>query len=403
MEKAKLVLWYRLVVGFIAMMFAGILYAWSIMKAPFEIYWDATQLGLNYTLTIILLCLGGVFSGLFSKKISSSWRLIASALAMSAGFFIVSGLDGSSVIKLYLAYGVLAGLGIGVTFNTVIATTNEWFPDKQGFSSGVLLTGFGMSSLIVGRAVDMMGRSEAIGWQKTYIILAIASGIVILVSAMLIKPPPKGTEFPPRKTLKNAMDSREVSDHRTRDMLKRPLFYVVFITTALIIVSGSATFSFATDIITDVGGSTGFAVTAVGVLAIFNSTARFVSGWLYDRIGLMKTKVVYGAFNFLGPLCVVFALLLSSVFLGVAGLGMCAFAYGFTPTTNSVFAARFFGTKYFPVNYAVINMILIPASFTATFVGWIKDMTGEFLSAFIVIAVLATVGSIMVVFIKPHK
>ena len=405
MENKKLVRWPRLVVGFIALLFAGIVYAWSIMKAPFFAYYDATQLGFNYTLTIILLCLGGCVSGLVSKKCSSTLRLSVSAVLIFAGFLIVSRLvdGGGPAIRLYLAYGVLVGLGIGVVFNAAIATTNLWFPDKQGLCSGVLLTGFGLSSFIIGRIADTMGRSEAIGWKNTYVIFAILIGVVLLIAAQLIKPPPEGMVFPaPKKSGKGA-ETREIKEFSTREMIKRPLFYVTFISTALIIVSGSAAFSFATDIVTDVGGTTNFAVTTVGILAVFNSLGRLVSGWLFDKVGLIKTKIVYGAFNFLGPLTVVVALVTSSLFFGVTGLCLCSFAYGFTPTANSVFATRFFGPKYFSLNYAVINMILIPASFTATLVGWLKDTTDGFLAAFIIIAALATAGSIIVVCLRSRK
>jgi len=385
------------------MMFVGIIYSWSIMKAPFEAYWDATQLGLNYTITVIMFCVGGFVSGLISKKCSTTVRHITSAVMLFSGFFILSRIGNGSVIPLYLGHGILAGFGIGMTYYTVFGTINAWFPDKQGLSIGILLCGFGTSALTIGRIANIMGRSEMIGWGNTYLILAISVGVIMLIAAKLLKPPPEGTVLPAPKNHDMADGAEKVRNYSAREMLRRPLFYVIFMSTCLIIFSGNASFSFAKDIITDVGGSTEFAVTMVGVLAIFNGLGRLVSGWLFDKIGLEKTKVVYGVSSFLAPLTVVAAMASHSLFLGVVGVGLCVFAYGFTPTANSVFAVRYFGSKNFQLNLSIINMIMIPASFTSTMAGWIKDMTGGFMPAFIIMAAFTAVGSVMVVCLKSRK
>ena len=403
MEKTKLKRWYLLTVGFVAMMFAGIIYAWSIMKTPFEAYWEATQLGLNYTITVIMFCAGGFFSGIISKKCSATIRLIVSAVMLFSGFLILSRIDGASIIPLYFAHGVLAGFGMGVAYYTIFGTINVWYPDRQGLSIGILITGFGTSAITLGWIADTMGRSEAIGWGKTYLIFAISTGVVMLIAALLLKLPPKGTVLPAPKKQDKAAGVGEVRDHSASEMLRRPLFYVIFISTCLIIFSGNATFSFAKDIFTDIGGTEEFAVFMVGLLAIFNGLGRLVSGWLFDKIGLMKTKIVYGLSSLLAPLTVVAAMSSDSLSLGVAGVCLCVFAYGFTPTANSVFAARYYGSKHYQLNLSIVNMIMIPASFTSTLAGWIKDMTGSFLTAFIIIAAFTAVGSVMVMLLRSRK
>ena len=402
MEADKLIRWHRLVFGCTALIFAGIIYSWSIIKAPFESYWDSTQLGLNYTLTISFFCIGSLASGFIAKKCSSTIRLLASAILAFTGFFVVSRLDGGSILPLYIAYGVLAGLGIGVAFITVIATTNAWFPDRQGLSSGILLTAFGLSAFIFGRVADVMGRSEAIGWQNTFMIIAISLGAVLLVAALLIKPPPAGTVFPaPKGPGKKSPSTTE--ETTAGAILRRPLFYLTFISTAIIVSSGIVAFSFARNIVLDLGSSASFAVTSAGILAAANGLGRLVSGWLFDNIGLRKTQVVYGATGFLAPLTVVIALMTGSLFLGVVGVSLCGFTYGSTSTTTSVLAANYFGPKYYSLNLAMMNMILLPASFTSTLAGRIKDMTGEFLAAFVILASLTAFGSVLMFFLKSRK
>jgi OFA family oxalate/formate antiporter-like MFS transporter len=376
-------------------MLVGIVYAWSIIKVPFEAHWDAAQLGLNYTLTIIFFCIGGFLSGLFSKKVSSSVRIMISGIFIFIGFFITSRLDGGSIIPLYLAYGVLTGLGIGITYITIISTTNAWFPDRQGLCSGILLTGFGSSSLIIGRIADTMGRSEQIGWSNTYIFFAILIGVVLLIAGLMVKPPPEGTAFPEPKIIKKADPQNILREVTLSQMVKLPSFYISFLILSFFSFSGMASISFARNILLDVGASVGFAVTVVGLLAVANGIGRLVAGWLFDNLGITKTRYVYSACGLIAPVVLTVALLTDSLFLGVIGMCLQGFSFGFTPTCVSVFTLRFFGAKNFTSNYGLMNMVLIPASLTATLAGVIKDATGEFTLAFLIISVFALIAAVM--------
>ena len=392
MGSTKLVRWPRIVTGVVTLLFAGVIYAWSILKVPFEASWDAGQLGLNYTLTVCFFCIGGFISGLISKKTTSTLRLIISAVLLFLGFFIASRLEGGSVVSLYLSYGVLAGIGIGFVYNTVIGTVCAWYPEKKGLCSGILLMGFGLSSLIIGRIADIMGKSEAIGWRNTYVIIAISLAVVLLIAAPLVKPPPAGTVFPAPKAERKARQSREVRDYTALEMIKRPSFVLGFIYVAIIASAGSAAISFARDIILDIGATPGFAVTTVGMLAVFNGFGRLLSGWLFDRFGIKKTMYVVSSAAVAAPLIVVLALTLNSLVLGIAGVCLCGLSYGFAPTVCSAFASEFFGPKNFSLNFSIFTLILVPAPFAATLAGMIKNLTDGFSAAFIILTAVSVVG-----------
>jgi OFA family oxalate/formate antiporter-like MFS transporter len=294
--------------------------------------------------------------------------------------------------QLYMSYGMLGGLGIGMAYVTVISTINAWFPDKRGFCSGALLTGFGLSLLIIGRFANIMGRSEAIGWRSTYVAIAIALSVVLLIAAIFIKPPPPGTVFPESKAAKKARSADEIRDYTAPEMVKRPSFILIFIYITLLAASGSAAISFARDIIMDIGATEGFAVTAVGLLGIFNGVGRLTCGWLFDTLGVRKTQFISSTIAVLAPLTVVGAISMGSVFLGFLGLCLCGFSFGFAPTTTNVLAAEFYGPKNFPLNYSILNLVLIPAAFAATLAGVIKASTGGFITTFIILVACTIVG-----------
>ena len=103
--------WLYLVLGTVSMLFAGIIYGWSILKAPFAAWWEPSQLALNFTITMTTFCIGGFLGAKISKRFGIQVAILAAAVLSCAGFMTASLLDGKNILMLYLTYGVLAGLG----------------------------------------------------------------------------------------------------------------------------------------------------------------------------------------------------------------------------------------------------------------------------------------------------
>ena len=193
--------WLYLILGVASMLFAGIIYGWSILKAPFGAFWTAPQLALNFTITMTCFCLGGFVGAKLSTRFGVRNTLLISGALAFAGFLRTSNLTGNSILLLYLSYGVLSGTGIGIAYNVVISTVNAWFPDKKGLSSGCMMMGFGASSLIIGNLASSI--MEVWGWQSAYRLLGIALGIVLITAALILKKPSEDTILPAPKANKN--------------------------------------------------------------------------------------------------------------------------------------------------------------------------------------------------------
>ena len=179
--------WLFLAVGVFAMLFSGVLYAWSILNAPFksaEFNWSDSILSTNFTLTMCFFCLGAFFGSLICKKIGPKLTLLLAGLLVGGGF-ITTGLltANSSPYLLYLTYAFLGGTGIGISYNVVVSTVCAWFPDKKGFCSGCLMMGFGISTLLMGNVISMMFENPNVGWSKTYLMM----GIVVAVVCIFVK------------------------------------------------------------------------------------------------------------------------------------------------------------------------------------------------------------------------
>ena len=150
--------WLVLAAGTAAMLFAGIIYAWSILKVPFaeEIGFSPSTLALNFTFTMCFFCIGGFVSSQLVRLIGTRLTVIVSGVLAGVGF-ILSGLFAElSPILLFIFYAFMAGIGIGMAYIVIISTVNAWFPDRKGLSSGTLMMGFGASTLILGNLADML-------------------------------------------------------------------------------------------------------------------------------------------------------------------------------------------------------------------------------------------------------
>lgn len=380
----------KLLVGTLAIFFAGILYAWSILKAPLaeSFGWTAPQLAFNFTLTLCFFCIGSTLSGLLSAKTSAKIRLMLSALLVFIGFLTVSRLTGGSPILLYLAYGILAGLGIGIAYNTIVAATGAWFPDRSGFCSGILMMSFGFSTLLLGGAAGRM-MSSPFGWRNTYVLLSALIGGILFLSSFIISPPPKGTALPAKKASSKTL----AQDVSTAEMLRKPSFYILFLFFILLAAVGSTVIGFSRDYFISFGFDAPTAISLVGILSLFNGVGRIVSGTLFDRKGLRLTQVITSLVAIGGPLLSIAAVLTHSPALSIIGLCICGFSYGFSPTLTAAFCAVFYGQKHFPLNFSLLMLPLIPASFVSTLAGALIAGSGSYLTALSLLLALSVLGA----------
>ncbi len=384
--------WLFLGVGVFTMLFSGVLYAWSILKIPFkEIFgWDDKSLALNFTLTMCFFCLGAFFGSLICKRIGPKITLIIAGILVGVGFISTGFLNAELPCLLYITYALLAGTGIGISYNVVVSTVNSWFPDKKGFCSGCLMMGFGISTLLLGNVVSSLFENENVGWSKSYIILGTVVGIVLVIAGIILRKPSSDIVFPEPKAKKSVKkESFEVRDFTTKEMLRSFTFWRAFVFMILITAVGNTVISFARDLVLSVDAAPALATTLVGVLSIFNGIGRILTGAVYDALGRKTTMLASNILTIFAAGLTLVAVLTHSLPLCIVGLCLTGLSYGSCPTITSAFTASFYGTKYFPTNYSITNFNLIVASFIATFSSSLLSSTGSYVAPFILLLTLA--------------
>lgn len=384
--------WIYLVSGVFTMLFSGVLYAWSILKIPFknEFEWSDSVLAFNFTLTMCFFCLGAFFGSLICKKIGPKITLIIAGVLVGIGFISTGLLNSEIPYLLYLTYAILAGTGIGISYNVVVSTVNSWFPDKKGLSSGCLMMGFGISTLLLGNVISALFENANVGWSKAYILLGIVVAVVLVLAGIVLKKPHANMEFPAPKAKKKVQkESFETINFTTKEMLKSFTFWRAFAFMALITAVGNSVISFARDLVLSVDAAPALATTLVGVLSIFNGIGRILTGAVYDSLGRKTTMLASNILTIFAAGLTLVAVQMNSLPLCIIGLCLTGLSYGSCPTMTSAFTASFYGTKYFATNYSLTNFNLIIASFIATFSNSLLISTGGYTAPFIMLLVLA--------------
>lgn len=391
-----------LVVGVFTMLFAGIIYAWSILKVPFaqELSYAPSTLALNFTLTMCFFCIGGLLSSVMVKKFGTKPVIVFSGVLAGLGFVNTSLLGAGSPALLYLTYAFMAGLGIGISYIVIISTVNAWFPDKRGFSSGALMMGFGASSLVLGNLAASLFEST-LGWRGTFVLLGIAIMVVISLSAIFIEKPDSSVELPtPKKSVSKREESFEARDYTSGEMIKRFSFWRAFLFLVFNTAVGSAVISFARDLALSVGATAALATTLVGVLAMFNGLGRIITGIVFDKMGRRFTMLLANILTIVAAGMTLLAVNVHSLPLCILGLCLTGMSYGASPTVASAFTSAFYGTKHFASNLGIVNFNLMAASFIATACSSLQVSTGGYIAPFVLLLSLSGVALILNLSVK---
>ncbi len=394
--------WLYIAICTVCLAFAGVIYAWSILKVPLadEFGWSNTELALNFTLTMCTFCIGGFLGSRLTKLIGVNLSLIFSGLLAGGGFVLASFMQGS-IAMLYISYAVLAGLGIGIAYNVIISSVNAWFPDKRGFCSGCMLMGFGLTSLVFGSLLGSLFANEAFGWRTTFLLFGVIMAAMICIAGIILRKPAADVKFPEAKK-KAAMKSEnfEVVDMSPLQMLSRVSFWLAFICMVCLVAVGNSVISFARDLALSTGASATLATTLVGVLSACNGLGRILTGAIFDAKGRRFTMIAANLLSIVAAGITLLSVVINSLPVCIVGLCLVGLAYGACPTIGSAFASAFYGQKYFATNYSIVNFNLFAASFIATACASLRTSSGGFVAPFVLLLCLACFALVLNICVK---
>ncbi|MGN0372435.1 MAG: MFS transporter [Enterocloster sp.] len=378
--------WVYAAVGVVTLLLAGLVYAWSVLSLPLGAYfteWSKAQLSLTFTICMMCFCFGCMAGGMTAGKLNVKFNVWISGALFFIGFFIASRAQSAAV--LYLGYGVFCGFASGFVYNAVLSTMSAWFPDKQGLISGILLMGFGLSSFIVGKVYQAVTPSgEGIeAWRTSFFVFGIILAAVLAVcGCFFVKPSKEDLEELGISASGKKKAAGAGLDIDTKQMVARSSFWLFFLWTICIGGAGMALISQAGGIAREVGPevAAGTIATVVGLISIFNGLGRVFFGNLFDKKGRKVTMLTVGAAFGISSLLLVGALTAGAFPLIIAGFICCGFSYGGLNPSISAFVNSSYGGTHYPMNFSVMNLNLLAASFGGTIAGILFDASGSYMT-----------------------
>jgi OFA family oxalate/formate antiporter-like MFS transporter len=377
--------WLPVFGGIMMNLALGSLYAWSVFVPPLEqeFGWNRTQTSWVYTIAVVCFALTFVAAGRIQDKKGPRICAFLGGVLVSAGFFLAS--FTSSLVTLYLFFGVIVGVGNGFGYSTPMPVGSKWFPDKRGLVVGLLVGGYGGGQAIFG-TLARYWMIPSLGWRTTFQLLAVVFFVMTMIGTMLLRNPPAGYR-PPNWTPPTAAAAAR-SEYTTGEMLATPAFYFLWLAYCLGTTAGQMTISQLVPFATAAGLGASVATISLVVTSFGNAGGRILSGWLSDTLGrltTLKTMVLLSAV----AMPALF-LLRAQVLPFYALVFVVYWCYG---TQLSVFAsttADLYGTKNLGLNYGVLFTAWGAAGILGPFIaGRVFDTFGDYRYAFFAAGVFA--------------
>jgi MFS family permease len=396
--------------GFVMNIMLGTAYAWSVFTQTLKDHFGATSFTsmLPFALALALFSIGMVFAGRLVDRRGPRQVAILGGLLLGAGYMLSFLMDrtGYPMETLTITYGIIAGLGIGFAYNPPIAVAVRWYPVRKGLASGLVVMGFGLSALITAPlATWLIG---LYGAPTTFLILGVVFlAVVVVLGAFLAFP--TGDWQPPTEVVSKAAKThrtwKPVEEVPTREMLRRPAFWVAWILYTIGTAGGFMIIGNAKPIAQQVGGVTDavLATAAVQILAVFNSAGRPLFGraadvWTPKRALLVMYIILLGT---MALLSVSGGLGWVPLYIGICLTGM---VFGGFLAVMPALSTLTFGAKNQAANYGVLFTGYGLGAIVALFAsGFIRDYFGSYVPAFYAGMILSVLGLVLTFAVRPPR
>ena len=165
----------------------GSVYCWSLFKNDISTLMCIETPEWAFSLAIFFLGMSAAFGGKLVEKNVTKSALVSTILfvlgMIGTGIAIQLGLPW----LVYLSYGCIMGIGLGIGYLTPVKTLMMWFSENKGLATGIAITGFGLAKVIASPLIDYLLSITNV--YNMFYILAIIYLICMLTGAILIKKP----------------------------------------------------------------------------------------------------------------------------------------------------------------------------------------------------------------------
>ena len=391
--------WWHIAIAAVAIQASlGTVHAWSVFRTPLvdATGWTIPQVTLAYTLAMLTLgcsCpLGGVALARFGPR-----RTVLIASGLYGLGTAIAGFAADRLWLLYVGYGLIGGVGLGVGFVVPVTVVLEWFPERRGVLSGLAVAGFGAGALVAAPiAVWLLSLFDVF---QTLQVLGPAYLLVAAVASRYLRSPgiEHCTPAPPR--------AGGIAVRRTfsaREALNTWQWYALWSILFLNVAAGSALLSQAAAMIQEIAhvGPVLGAV-FVGGLAVANATGRLLWTGLSDSFG---SRAVFVAMFLLQTpaLMLIPATTFLAAFVVLAMLVLLCYGGGFG--TTATFTAEYFGSASFGLTFGLLMTAFgVGGVAGPLLIAAMREATGSYSAALALLAIGTQTGAAIALFLRPPR
>ncbi|ANN71775.1 oxalate/formate MFS antiporter [Bordetella bronchialis] len=340
--------WTQLLLGLVCMMaISSPQYVWTLFTKPLaaKLGVPLSELQITFSLLIVLQTFFSPFQGSLIDRFGPR-RLIALGTLMSGCSWILAASAGS-IGMLYLTYGIVGGLGTGIVYVGVVGLMVRWFPDRRGFAAGMVAAGYGMGAILT--TFPIANALASAGLETTLWQFGALFAVIGVIAAQGLRSPAEP------EAAASAAATGGPAGLAPREMLKQPLFWLMFAMMTMMSTSGlmvtSQMASFARDFgVADlmVFGMAALPL-ALTVDRLTNGLTRPFFGWVSDRVGRENTMFV--AFALEGVAMAVWLATREHPLLFVLLSGVVFFGWGEIFSLFPSTLTDTFGTRHATANY----------------------------------------------------
>lgn len=369
----------------------GAIYSWSLFNIPLsnKFGWTNNEIVLTFSITVFVFAFSTIFSGKLQDKIGP--RIVATIGGILYGGGLVLASTATSIIQLYIYYGVIAGAGVGFAYVCPLSTCVKWFPEKKGMITGIAVGAFGLGSLIFKSVIQFFLANK--GVSATFFYLGIIYFVLVVIGAQFLRLP-MGYEV--KEKLKTDKDKNSFT---VMEMLSTKAFYLLWVMFLFGSMSGLLIIGLAKDIGIQLAKlDIASAANAVALIAIFNASGRLIWGTLSDKLG--RIKVIFIMFIITAITMIALSIISLNIVTYFICLGAIAFCFGGFLAVFPTITGEFYGLKNLGGNYGIVYQAYGLAALVGPI---IVANVGNLKPTFIISAILAIIGAGLSLMVKAPK
>lgn len=251
---------------------------------------DRSLFSLNSTFRYIATAIANLFFGFFFRKFGAKRLMLFGILSLGSSMLVYS--LANDLIAFYAA-GTLLGVGFSFTGTTMIGCViNRWFSKDRGKIMGAVLAANGLGGAIAIQILSPIIEAGGSSYKNAYFIAGAAVLLMGILIAIFMREAPTGTAEVSREVPKKKKRSESWTGIEFSRIKKTTVFYASLVCIFLTGFCLQGISGIAKAHMRDMGLSAAYVAFAMSFHSISLAAFKFLTGIIYDKIGLKITMSI---------------------------------------------------------------------------------------------------------------